>query len=238
MLFETTYLQNFFRITLAIVLATLGFYTYGEALIFDRLFVIILFILLIIFKTSIDIIGVIVILLVQRIIEELIFPLIDIDNSLIKICVYLLCVLGLVAIRRDKSVLLLAPALLTVIIAECYWWYQSYDEPAVWWFALLSAVSMTVRKVIWRRSYYTRMYFPQSGSQNLDVDYYIYELNLAYTLVSVSVIMEYLVRHVLNIPSLYIYHAFEYISHSIAVITLFLILDQALKQLNKNIFKA
>lgn len=238
MLFETTSLHQFIRITLAIVIALIGFYTFGDAVVFDRLFVVTLLILLILFKSAIDIIGVIIILLAQRAIEEFAYPLVYVDLAPIKLLVYLLCVVGVVKIRHDKSAWFLGPALFTVIMAECYWWYSDYEEPAVWWFALLAGVSMAVRKSIWKRSYYTRMYFPNRESKNIDVDYYIYELNLAYTLVNVAMVLEYLVRHILKIQSLYIYHSFEYISHGIAVITLFLILDQALKHLNRNLIKA
>lgn len=238
MLFETSTLQQFLRITLAIVLATIGFYTFGNAAIFDRLFVITLIILLLLFKRSIDIIGIIAILLAQRAIEEFAYPLVSTDFALVKLLVYLFCGLGLWKIRRDASALFLAPTLLALVAAEGYWWYSQYDAPNVWWFALLAGVAMAVRKSIWKRSYYTRMYFPERNSKNLDVDYYIYELNLVYTLVNVAVALEYLVRHILKIPSLYIYYSFEYLSHGIAVVTLFLILDQALKQLNEYLIKA
>jgi len=238
LLFETTSLHQFFRITLAILIAIIGIYTFGSAILFDRLFVITLLILLLLFKSAIDIIGVILILLVQRAIEEFVFPMVFSDFPAIKIIVYLLCTVGLWKIRRDASSVVLGVVFLAVIGSEGYWWYVGYNAPAVWWFVLLAGVSMSVRKSIWKRSYYTRMYFPTRNSQNLDVDYYIYELNLVYTLVNVAMILEYLVRHVLKIQSLYIYHLFEYISHGIAVITLFLILDQALKHLNQNLIKA
>lgn len=218
-------------------MATLGIATFGDASIFDRLYLTTIFILLIFMRKDINIVGVILILISQRIFEEIGFSFIDAQVIYLKVIVYLLCLLGLYKIRKDFLAIPLGLMLVLAVAAETYWLLTGYQAPTIWWYTYLIFVSMTVRKTIWRRDYFTRLWFKKS--QSLDIDYYIYQLNLVYVWVNIAMIIEFMLRHLLGLKDvLYVYSAFSYIAHIMTVITLFLILDQILKTLNAKLIKA
>lgn len=237
-MFLTPLLERFLRSVIALIFIAAGIYTFGNAQLFDRLYIITLVIVGIFVRKDINIILVMSLLALQRINEEIGYFLVDQPHVIFKIIIYALAILGCYFLRKDSLKFLLYPLLIICIGAEIYWQQTSYNAPLIWWHLFLTMNAVLIRKLIWQRELWTKRHYPHIA-RSLDIDYYIYELNLVYICANAAVIIEYMVRHILQLKDyLEVYYSFPYISHSMTVLTLVLLLDQTIKNINSRTIKA
>ena len=236
-MFFSPFVEKFVRTIIALTLVAAGVATFGSPLYFDRLYILIIVTVGFFARKDINILGVIALLGGQRVIEEAAFIFIDVQPALIKLPIYFFCLVGLYRIRFDSICYILCPLLLITFGAEIYWYLDSYKAPVIWWHLLLITSSMLVRKFIWMRELWCKKHFP-GKVRSLDLDYYIYELCLIYIWVNIAMVLEYFVRHILNIKDcLYVYYSFPYIAQTITILTLLLLVDQSIKNINAKMIK-
>lgn len=236
-MFFSPVVEKFVRTFIALSLVSAGIYTFGNAQLFDRLYILIILTVGFFVRKDINMVGIIALLGAQRLVEEAGYVFIHSQFIPIKVLIYLCCTVGLYKIRFDPFRYPLGTILAISISAEFYWYYTDYKAPVVWWHVLLITNSMLVRKLIWMRELWTKRHFP-GKAQSLDMDYYIYELCKVYIWVNIAMVLEYMVRHILlKKQILYVYSSFPYVVHSITVVTLLLLVDQSIKSINAKMIK-
>ena len=231
-LFLIPIIERFFRTVIAIVGIAAGVYTFGDALLFDRLYILTIIAVAIVVRKDINLIAVVMLLALQRINEELGYILVGEHHQIFKVGVYCLLATACYFLRKDALWWLLAPLLVLCLGAEIFWLLAHYRAPVISWHLFLIINAVLIRKLVWQRELWTKRRYPKLA-RSLDIDYYVYELNLLYICANTAVILEYLGRHLLRFSeSLLIYHAFPYTAHTMTVLTLILLIDQTITNLN------
>lgn len=231
-LFLIPIIERFFRTVVAICGISAGVYTFGDALLFDRLYILTIIVVAIVVRKDINLIAVVVLLALQRVNEEIGYIVVGELHHIFKTGVYCLLAAACYFLRKDALWWLLFPLLGLCLGAELFWLLANYRAPVISWHLFLIINAVLIRKLVWQRELWTKRYYRKSA-RSLDIDYYVYELNLIYICANTAVVMEYMGRHVLRFSeSLVIYHSFPYIAHTMTVLTLILLIDQTITNLN------
>jgi len=206
----------------------LGIVTFGDPFLFDRIFFASLIIIAIAFKKDVNLLGVTLIIITERVLEEGAYFLIV--NSLpLKGLTYLACLYALYLRRNDSLFYPILISLLLIVSAEIYWWLSDYTFLNIHWYVFLITLNLFVRKAISSRCFWTLELIPNSRVQPLKVDYYTYQLALFFIGVNLVTLAEYIARHLFSLDSLFIYKLYPLMNHILAFVFLFLLADQAIK---------
>lgn len=218
----------------------LGIITFGEPFLFDRIFFASLFIIAFVFRKDINLLGVTLIIIVERLTEEGAYLLI-VDSASLKVVTYAACLIALYFRRNDSLFYLVSTSLVIIIGAEIYWYISDYHFLNIHWYVFLITLNLLVRKAISSRCFWTlellqvsQQYIESSSNEinrvsPLKVDYYVYQLAMYFIVINLMTLTEYLVRHVLLINTLIVYNLYALTNHILAFIFLFLLADQAIK---------
>jgi len=207
----------------------LGVFTLGKALLFDRIFFAALLFLAFFFRKDINLLGVICIIIAERIVEEVGF-LIILDIPPLKFLFYGLCLYMLQFRLKDGLVWPVFIALLAFIGVEIYWWLTDYKFINTHWYVFLISLNLLVRKAISSRAFWTVENLKKGiHAEPLRLDYYIYQLAGAHAVVNLLILAEYMVRHLWQTDLLLIHSNYALVNHILAVLSLFLLADQSIK---------
>lgn len=229
-MFIGTFLKPLFRALFAGCIIAMGIFTFGQGELFDRLFFVVLVLLfaLAIQAKDIDLIGVIIILLVSNIMDELCYLL---PNLLwIKITIYAVCILGVYKNKKDKWAIRLAAPLLSVsILAEVYWFIIDYDAPQIYYYHTLIIINLFVRRFAFLRMFLTPNWFGKASS-SISLDFNIYNI-AKWSILSISLLtLEYTVRHTSHFSPVIFYYVHQYLAQLLSVLVLVLLIDYTYKQ--------
>ncbi|WP_340680412.1 hypothetical protein [Paraglaciecola sp.] len=231
------YLPPFITALFGGLFVALGILTFGNAYIFDRLFIgVLIFTALICFK-NINIVSLLTIILLQRIIEELAWAGLN-DSYVAKELVYLLGLVMIYTFRYDPMVKFATPTLLLTIAAEIYWYVSDYPAPEVYWPVLLLLSNLFTRYMIFSRLEFVERYFPKK-SQSTNLDWIIYKLTGTTVIIQSLLLLEYIIRHVFELHQLLVmYHSYPYLVHGIAIFAIWATFNESYKQILPRLLKA
>jgi hypothetical protein len=221
-----------------------GVLTFGNALIFDRLYIGILIFTAIICRKNINVVGIIVILLIERIIEELLwFSFVDHFYNLwtVKILVYTALGFMLYKLWYDTMAKVALPCLLLSIGADLYWYVIEYaNAPGIYWYNIIIAQSLLVRYLLFSRIELTEDFF-KMPAESSNLDWFIYQITRLYIIIQALNISEYLLRHsgIERFSHIQIiYNIYPYLIHLIGTFTLWILFNEVNKILEGKLLKA
>lgn len=231
------YIPQFLTALFGGLILACGIITFGNALIFDRLFIGMLVFTAAVCFRNINIISVLAIILLQRCIEELAW--FGLENAYtIKELLYCLALVVTFYLRFDPLAKIVAATLLLVIGAEIYWYATDYPAPEIYWHVSLMIINLFSRYLIFSRLALVDRFFP-SQAQSTNLDWIIYRLMGTTVIIQCLVLIEYLGRHVLDFSNvLFIYYSYPYLMHAIGTFAIWATFNESYKQLLPRLLKA
>jgi hypothetical protein len=203
-----------------------GVATFGNPLLFDRIYIIIIIGTAYILRKNPDVLGIMIILAVSHLMQDLVhYWNLEDNTNIVKILIYC-CVLGTIYHLWYDSLNKLALAIVTLAIsAEIYWFATGYNPPNIYWYVFLVNQNLFIRHVLLNRTAYYRQYLLVKGTPTV-LDYSIEKVCLWFVVIDSIMILEYLIRHVLNLQLLVMYNAFEYFVQAIGVYVIWLVIRE------------
>jgi hypothetical protein len=236
-MFIRAYLPQVIKSFVGGVFLLLGILTFGNAIDFDKLHTGMLIFTGIICRKNINIVSVVILLLLQLLWEGLIWQP-PIDTDFVKIFVYA-CAFGMTYyLRHDWVVKIILPTLILAIVSETYWYLTNYSSPEIYWHIWIMASNLLLRYLIFIRVGIVDNYFQDKGL-SVNLDWVIYKLGAFMIIIQVTMILEYILRHITDLPNmLLVYYSYSYLVHGIATIVVWAIFSESFKQLLPRHLKA
>lgn len=235
-MFITPFAQKFVSAFLAGCFIAAGILTFGNALIFDRLYIVVLIAIALYVREDINILGVIAILTLHKILEESALMTIE-DFSEFKWVLYAACISILFIERKEPCCVYFSATLIVCLAAEFYWYLNDYNAPTTFWHLFQIANALLIRKLLILRPFITAERYPKHA-EPIRLDHYIYNLFAIYIWINMFMIVEYIVRHIFGIDSILIFYtSYPYLAHILAVFVLYNLTVQSIKESNKKIFR-
>jgi len=219
-----------------------GIFTFGNAFIFDRLYLAILIFTAFICRKNINVVGIIVILLFERIFEETLwFFLHDIWNNIwfLKAGVYLTLGALTVKLWHDPMSKIALSCLVFSLFAEFYWHLTDYEKvPSIYWHNIIIGQSLVVRYLLFSRIGLTYKLLSKH-SKSINLDWFIYQITSLYIVVEAFNIFEYLLRHIAKLLQVqFVYTIYPYVMQSLATFTLWIVFNETNKLIKSRFIKA
>ena len=231
-------LGKLLTILVASVFLALGVFYFNNAVASAYLFYFILLFSAFLCRKQPDIRGVIAIIFIIRLIEEVIWSgLIFYESEILLIPIYLVLGIGVWKLADEKQTKKPLRALLIVMISfELYWFYQNYESPVIYPYLFTIVQCLILQWLIFARAMYGFKY--KFLGKETKLDFKVYKLARWTIFLEIAMISEYLIRHTLNINILVVYHTYPYLYHLISMYTLYLLFDASYKQLLPQKLKA
>ncbi|WP_343860337.1 hypothetical protein [Aliiglaciecola litoralis] len=216
-----------------------GIYTFGNPLLFDRLFICILIFTAVICRHNINVLGLIVILVIQRLVEESAWVISELEyKDLIKACFYLLSIAVYWVIKYDKVSRILLVALVFSLIAEFYWIYSNQATPEIYWYVTLLSSYSFARHLVFMRVVYMEELFPNRIIESVNLDWQIYKLFAVFSVLQLLMIFEYLVRNLIQPNILLVWKTYPYFSQVCYTYLIWVIFFESYKLLLPKLLRA
>lgn len=238
MLLLKPYIKHLVTALLGGFFLALGIFSFGEPLLFDRLFFTLLFLIAYAFRKDVNLLGIICIIVTERLSEEIAYLFI-LDSLPLKIVTYGLALYVLKVRMKDSLFIPVFVCLLMTIGAELYWLLTDYKFLNTHWYAFLIGLNLLVRKAISSRAFLTVEHFDVSDDCTpLKVDFYIYQLAGVFAIINMFMLAEYGVRHLFSIDLLFVYTYYSMVTQALAFVLLFVIADQSIKVTRSRLIQA
>jgi hypothetical protein len=236
------YLPKFLTALFGVIFIAAGIFTFGNGLIFDRLYIAVLIFTGIVCRKDINVVGVVVILCIERLVDELFWYLFveNFYNILhVKFMIYIALGCIIYKLWFDGMTKLALPCLVASVLAEIYWMYAAYENtPGIYWYNIVISLSLIVRFLLFSRINLTDRLLNKIGN-SISLDWYIYQVTKLYIITEAINLLEYLLRHILNLPDLqFVYPIYPYIIQSIATFTLWIVFSETNKLLKSHLISA
>jgi hypothetical protein len=222
------YIQRFITLLMSGLVVVAGVFTFGNADIFDRIFITVLILLIVYFYEDKNLASIFAIILFGRLFEE-VFWLVLTDQVMFKILVYGICLWLFYILRYDLLAKFALVIVSTTIVAEFYWYYISYEDiPNLTWYILLILQDLAIRHFVFLRPVIFKKWI--SPIISLPLDLQIYKIAGIFLILQFSMVTEYFIRHILGVNLLVVYYSYEYIAHILSVLMLWTTLNYSLKK--------
>ncbi|WJG08328.1 hypothetical protein [Aliiglaciecola sp. LCG003] len=217
-----------------------GIYTFGKPLLFDRLFICILLFTATICRKNINVLGVVIILVLQRLAEETAWTISELEyKDIIKALFYFMALSVYWVIKYDKVSRLLLLALVLAIAADLYWSFTEQQAPEVYWYVTLMSFYAFARHLIFMRVAYMQEIFVRDHIDSVNLDWQIYKLNALFVLLQLLMIVEYLIRGVFeHYQILYVWAIYPYLSQLFYTYLIWVVFYESYKLLIPKLLKA
>ena len=212
---------------MVLLMLTIGYYTFGEPLLFDRLF----FATLLLcggycFFTDKNMFWTVVILLAARLLQEIGW-LADLGAWYLAYLVYLAGLYVAYRLWYDLAARLFIGLISLVMLSHSYWLWTGYDIPLLAWFIFKFAVILGVRHYIIMRPHIMGRYGRDNAGLWTHIDNTLYDLTSLSLAVETLMIGEFLLRHLLGFYDIqFIYHHYSEFNQVISLLLLGLILHE------------
>lgn len=214
-----------------------GILTFGNALVFDRIFIGILLFTAFVCRKDINVIGIVIIILIQHILEELAWIYLS-DNEFVKTFIYIACLFLAYQLRHDRIAKFVFVFTLIVVGIEIYWYFTEYSAPQIYWHMSLIGLNLLVRNLIFSRVSISEHYFKRVAT-SINLDWIIFRLYGLSILIQTAIVAEYLIRHIGNFENLlFFYNSNAYFMHGIATLAIWAIFNESYKLLLPKLLKA
>ena len=236
MFFSSTRIPKFIG---SVLFVCAGFLTYGDSLLFEKIYLALLGFVAVLFIRDINIVSIIVISAAANLSSEILYPLVISEHFqlILKLLTYLAVCYTLYKVSEDSMRL---PTVIVVglcLTTECYWYLTGQEAPMIFWYVLLLTINLWVRHFLFARVFIMAKYFP-TQYRSLNLDHTLYQLVFFYILLHQLVLVEYILRRVFDVSSTHIYYAAPYIFHGLSTYSALLVLIQGYILISKNWFKA
>lgn len=227
------------KIVGAIGFVAVGFLTYGDGVLFEQIYIALLVFMAVVFIRDINIVSIIFISAAANLSSKFLYPVfLESDyQTLLKIMVYGAIALTLLRFKTEAHRKSVAGVVGLCIAAEIYWIATDYNAPYIYWNVLLININILVRYFLFQRVFIVSKYFPKRY-RSLDLDITLHDLVWYFMLLHMAILIEYLVRHILDVQITTIYYASPYIFHGLTTFSVLLILFQGYKVIRYEWFKA
>lgn len=215
----------------------LGIATFGNGEAFDRLFIFIFIFTGIVCRKNIDVLGIVLILAFERILEEILwFSTQDIWYS--KIAVYSCLAILFYKLRYDVMSKLSIPCLVLSISAELFWFATDYQStPEIYWYNIIIGQSMVVRFLLFSRINLSHSFFNRNA-KSINLDWIIHQVTSMFIVIESLNILEYLLRHILELRVTIMYVCYPFAMQAIGTFILWAVFNETNKILKKRILNA
>lgn len=203
-----------------------GILTFDNALYFDRLFFGALLLVACVCYHNINIIGVVFIVALERLAEEAIWMWIK-DLVVAKVLIYSFAIYVLYLCRYEPLAKYMGTLLLIALGVELYWITTYYSAPLLHWYMAMVALNMLTRYLLMWRAPLTEQLLPVEATPQL-ADWrlsYIAGLSAA---IQAAVMLEFITRHLYQQPNLlYFYQLMPYFMQCLAILVLWVVIQQS-----------
>lgn len=216
-----------------------GVYTFGNAELFDRIFIGVLIFAAIVCRKNINVLGVLIILVLQRGLDELAWFIFNTDFELTtKILFYALALTSAYFLKYDSISKLLFSCTILALCAEVYWYVSDQNSHKIHWYLASMNIALLVRHALFMRVSYTEDFFPsKAGSINLD--WHIYKLNALASIVLAFTLIEYMIWGVFNFSNADVmYTAMPFMTHAISTYAIWITFNESYRLLLPRLLKA
>lgn len=214
-----------------------GILTFGNALLFDRLFIGILLFTGFVCRKDINVIGIVLIILIQHILEELAWLYLT-NNEFVKVFIYCSCLYLAYRLRHDHIAKLILCFTLVISGTELYWVLKDYSAPQIYWHMSLIGLNLLVRNLIFSRVSMTEYYLNKTAT-SINLDWIIYRLYGLSIIIQCAIVTEYLIRHLGGFENLlFFYYSNAYFMHGITTVAIWAIFNESYKLLLPKLLKA
>jgi hypothetical protein len=143
-----------------IVFIMAGFLTFGDALLFEKIYIALLVFMAVIFIRDINIVSIIVISAIANLSSELLYFIVfDFEYQITpKLMVYVAICITLFKLKTEEFRIIISVVIGLCIAAEMYWIYTGYDAPSIYWYVLLININLAVRFFLFSRVFITSKY--------------------------------------------------------------------------------
>jgi hypothetical protein len=218
-------------------LVYLGIITFGNALAFDLIYVSTLIFTGLVCKKDINVVSIITVLIFQLIWESLAWNIL-VDENPAKVLFYLTAFYTVYCLRYDWLAKIAVTVVFIASLSELYWYFNDYSAPEIYWSILIMVSNILIRHLVFYRVSFVDRYYPSKG-ESINLDWIVYKLSAALTILQAIMIFEYLSRHLLGLDNiLLVYNAYSYIIHCIGIITILAIFIENFKRLIPKRIKA
>lgn len=217
---------------------SLGFYTFGNALLFDRIFIGVLIFTGIVCRKNIDVLGVVAILIGLRILDESGWYIFEhADPTVAKVGFYLLAIASFFKLKFDPLSKLMLLCLVAALSAEIYWFATDATNKSIHWYMYALFLALVKRYFIFVRVSYTEDWFDGRG-ESINLDWHIYKLAGASAFIQAASVIEYFIRNVAGFKNvLVVYNLYPYAMQAIATYTVWIIFHESYKLLLPKIIR-
>lgn len=209
------YLRKPILFILSAAVAALGFLTFGHYPYFDYIYLSVLLVLIALNLKERNLLSVLLIAFVDQLSGKVLLQIFMV-GLLYKIPVYIFLIYLAWRLRYAQLGALAIAVLIIAIGAECYWAVKDHPAPVIHFYLLLMFIVLLMRRCLFLRT----VIFRSWGATPLPIDWHYYYLLSVFIYLDVAMIGEYLLRHLFDIQSLFIYDIYPYIIHIINALLL------------------
>ncbi|MCC2616693.1 hypothetical protein LJ739_10615 [Aestuariibacter halophilus] len=216
-----------------------GFYTFGNALLFDRIFIGVLIFTALICRKNVNVLGVVVILVIQRLLEEAGWSISEANHELlVKAVFYGLALFVYYKTRFDELSKVFLTTITIALLSEAYWYFSDKSAPEIYWYVFVATNAFLVRYLVFVRVGFTGDYFPQKA-ESINLDWHIFKLYGVASFLQLIMIAEYIVRSVFGfIKITYVYYTYPYVAQALATYAVWVIFNESYRLLLPRLLKA
>lgn len=215
----------------------LGIATFGNGLTFDRIYIILLIFTGIVCRKDVNVVSVIIILVLQMIWDLLAWNLL-IDENMVKVTLYTTALCVSYYFRYDWLAKIVATVVMVASASELYWYSIDYSAPEIYWYIWIMISNLLIRYLVFCRVSFVDKYYHKKG-ESVNLDWVIYKLNAALTVLQAAMVFEYLSRHLIGFDNIiFIYYSYSYVVHIIGTIIIWAIFTESSKRLIPKLMNA
>jgi hypothetical protein len=214
-----------------------GIFTFGNALVFDRLFLGVIAFTAILCRQNVNVLSLTLIIFLQQIIEELAWLYLSSDYQ-IKVFIYMVGFWMVYHLWHDWTSRLLLTCTALAASAEVYWFVTEYKPPQMFWYVFIIMMCMSVRHLIFLRVNIVEIYISKKA-KSINLDWVLYKVNALIIIAQAIVLFEYCLRHVLGLQNaLFAYYSLTYVIHALLTVLIWATFNESYKQLLPRLLKA
>ena len=231
MIFSPFHLTRTSQYALSILLVTLNTLSYGQQALFQKLYMAVLLAVALLSYCNLNMLSIVAIALFVHLIDEISWLVID-NHPMERIIIYGgLCAL-LFTLKEDPFRWPIALLTTLCLLTEGYWLITDYNAPFIHWYLWLILVNLLLRRALLIRVFVLATYYPDRA-QSLPLDYDLRNIVSVYIILHSLIVLEYLVRHLLDVKILTLWTVSPYLFHALTAYSAWLILSQSLTLLRQ-----
>jgi hypothetical protein len=214
-----------------------GIFTFGNALLFDRLFLGVIIFTAILCRKDVNVLSVIAIIFLQHVIEE--FAWLYLPSSYIfKGVIYFTGFWVIYYFWYDWTSKILLLCLILGVSSEVYWFVIEYDPPQTFWYICIIMICLIIRHLVFLRVNVVENYISKKA-KSINLDWVLYKINAIVIVTQTTVLLEYYLRHIFGFQNaLFAYQSLAFVIHVLSTVLIWATFKESYKQLFPQFIKA